>query len=481
MQYAFGSGSLFITPTGADGLGAAGPRRVGAVQGVSLDFSGSAKDARTGASRWSMQGARGAVRVQGKADFARFTADGFNALFFGGPPPTPGMTRTRVDEAHTIAAGAATADNDATFTGDLGVIGDDGAVYTRVAAGPVGAQYTMDGAGGYGFDAARNGARVAISYTYDDPASGFRIGVENRIIGRTPTFSLVLTEVLHGKAMTLTLPYCTAGKMAWNARPEDFTVPSFTFNAAADDSGLVGTWSMEEGADVPVLTPTIPTFWFSGGLIVEGSQPPVFSGNDRIVTHGPLDGLVNAYAEVNRRRKAGKYYAEVVVLSRSGLLSCTGDLRIIFKGVAWDTSSTAPQQFEIGLGANAAVNYHSRGGGTYFGPAMPMTETHPFTGNPRVATGAVIGVAIDTAARSIWVRYNGEWVGGGDPALGVLPSIVAPEATDSGMTIVLQMHGSSNTGASSWKINLATQHLAYPAPAGFRAWGDSDYTKNDAT
>lgn len=249
MQYVFGAGQLFIQPLGADSL-ATGPMQIAALQGVSLDFAFSAKALHGDGAHWPFAVGRGTGKIPIKAEYARFTAAGFNAMLFGAADPLPvGMTRTAADEPHTVAGGAVAATHAADFMEDLGVTdAAEGLIYTKVSAAPVGLQYTCDDAGGYGFNSSRNGQPVLINYTYDHAASGYRLAVNNRNMGHTPRFSAVLTGTFNGKAMTLTLNSCTAGKLSLATKSEGFTIPSFSFAAAADDAGVVGTWSMEEGA-----------------------------------------------------------------------------------------------------------------------------------------------------------------------------------------------------------------------------------------
>ncbi len=228
------------------------------------------------------------------------------------------------------------------------------------------------------------------------------------------------------------------------------------------------------------ITATIPSFNVPGGVIVSGAESPTFANSNRDVTLGPLTGLVNAYAETHRRRLGGKYYAEVKVVSRSGTFPCDGQIRIVFKTTTWPIGTTNSRNFTIGLMANPTVNYSDGLGSTVTGPSVPATETHPWTGNPMVATGAVIGMAIDTDARKLWVSYNGAWIGGGDPSAGTLPTMVAGNAINMGTTLVQYMFGSSGYHESAWRINLATPHLQYSAPSSFKAWGDADDENNDA-
>lgn len=248
MQYVFGTGLLYAQPEGAD-TGATTPQQVGALRGVSVDMGFNAKDLHGGP--WPLAIGRGTGKVACKAEFAQFTASGLNALFFGGAEPVAGSTRVEVEEAATITANAVTVAFAAGFDSDLGVVSSLPALtaYRRVAAAPGALQYTCnESTGVYGFGGS-NGLPVLISYMHDDAANGRRIDIGNRSIGHTPRFSAVLSETFNGKKMTLTLASCTSSRLSMSSKMEDFMVPAFSFSAAADDAGLVGTLSVEEGAN----------------------------------------------------------------------------------------------------------------------------------------------------------------------------------------------------------------------------------------
>lgn len=250
MQFVFGSGQLFAQPEGFDS-GANSPVLVGALRGVAVEMGFNPK-ALHGGGHWPLAIGRGTGKVPCKAEFAQFSADGFNTLFFGGPVPTTGCTRAATDEAHVIAGNAATPLHAGTFALDLGVTAQlpSGALFTRVASAPGAHEYTVDEeTGDYGFAPDTDGTAVRLSYLYADTSNGREITIANRTIGHTPRFSAVLTETFNGKAMTLTLPHCVASRLGFRSKANDFMVPSFSFGAAADDSGLVGTLSLEEGAD----------------------------------------------------------------------------------------------------------------------------------------------------------------------------------------------------------------------------------------
>ena len=243
-QYSFGTGVLYGRSLDNS---PATPVRFGALQGVSLDIAYTTKEL-YGQSQFPLAIARGTAKITGKADFAQFNAQALNDMFFGQANPATGETVTVNGEAKTVTANVVTATNNSAFTRDLGVIlASDGTVFTKVAAGPVGQQYTCNETTGvYTFNSTQNAANVKISYNYTDAANGKVITVTNQLLGTSPQFLAVFTEVYRGKKMTIVLNACMSSKLTIATKLEDFTIPSFDFQAFADDSDNIMTISLEE-------------------------------------------------------------------------------------------------------------------------------------------------------------------------------------------------------------------------------------------
>jgi hypothetical protein len=248
MQYSFGSGVLYgrsltsNTPT---------PVRFGALQDVSVDFQFNQKEL-YGSKQFPIAIGRGTGKIAGKANFAQFNAQTFNDLFFGLSNPSTGSVRTAVEEAQTVTANQVTATNGANFVADMGVVlASDHSVYTRVAASPVGQQYTCNETTGvYTFNNSQNAAAVLISYTYNDGANGKKINITNQLLGASPQFMVVLTESFtkgsSTKKLTMVLNACMSSKLTLATKLEDFTIPAFEFQAFADDSDNIGSFSLDE-------------------------------------------------------------------------------------------------------------------------------------------------------------------------------------------------------------------------------------------
>jgi len=242
-QYSFGSGLLFGRNLQNS---PATPVRFGALQDVSIDISFSVKEL-FGQSQFPLAIGRGTGKITGKANFAQFNAQAFNDLFFGLTNPATGSQVTVSSESKSVVSNAATATNNATYLRDLGVtLNSDGSVLTRVTSGPTAAQYTVnESTGVYGFNLA-NATVVLLNYQYTDASNGKLITISNQLLGNAPTFLAVFTETFQAKKFTMVLNSCMSSKLALATKLEDFTIPSFDFQAFADSSGNLGTMSQEE-------------------------------------------------------------------------------------------------------------------------------------------------------------------------------------------------------------------------------------------
>lgn len=244
MQYSFGSGVLYgrsLTNTPAT------PVRFGGLQGVTLDFSFTTKQL-FGQYQFPIALGRGTGKITGKADFAQFNAQAFNDLFFGYSNPSTGEVKTAVGEAATVSANTVTVTNAANFSQDFGVVrASDGSVYTRVSSSPTGLQYSCNETTGvYTFNSSQNNVAVAVSYTYADSANGKKITITNQLLGNSPQFIAVFTETFNGKQQTLVLNACMSSKLSLTTKLEDFTIPAFDFEAFADASNTIGSFSLDE-------------------------------------------------------------------------------------------------------------------------------------------------------------------------------------------------------------------------------------------
>ena len=242
--YSFGSGVLYGVNTSS---AIATPVRFGALQDVSVDFSFTVKELH-GSYQFPLAIARGNGKVTCKAKSAQINGATMNSIFFGLTSAT-GKQAVSVDEQSAIAA-TVTAANGATFVQDLGVQNaTSGLFMTKVASAPAAGQYSVVVATGvYSFAAADVTAAfpVRINYSYGVVATGNKIVITNQLLGTTPLFAAAFTTTYLSKACTFTFPQCTASKLTFATKLEDFVIPEFDFSVFADATNTIGTLSFDE-------------------------------------------------------------------------------------------------------------------------------------------------------------------------------------------------------------------------------------------
>lgn len=245
-QYLFGTGDLFTTAQ--DG---SVPAKFGALQDVTVDLSGDVKQL-FGQYQFPLDVARGKSKVEGKAATGDVDVTSFNTFYFGGTPST-GQTLRANNEAHPIPATPGpytiSATHAADFVQDLGVYNaTTGAPLQQVATSPATGQYSVNSdTGVYTFAAADEGDPVLLNYLYED-SSGNTLVIENALMGLTPKFRLILTQLYGGKTFTMTLFSCVAEKLSLPIKQDDYTIADFSFQAQADAAGRIGTISTTGGA-----------------------------------------------------------------------------------------------------------------------------------------------------------------------------------------------------------------------------------------
>lgn len=244
-QYQFGVGNLYYTP-----VGGGAPVAFGAVQDVSVDFSGDTKSL-YGQSSFPLDVARGKVKIEGKASFGQLNLNLYNSLFFG-QSVAVGQSVQAFNEAGAIPSTTPftlTAANGATFKQDLGVFfASNGQALKQVATTPSAGQYTVSAAGLYTFSTTDSGKAVVLNYLYGDATNGQTLTVNNPLMGSMPTFQLTLSSVTKGSSSVLTLLCCTSTKLSLPFKQEDYLVPQIDFQAQDDGSGRVFTWSQTAAA-----------------------------------------------------------------------------------------------------------------------------------------------------------------------------------------------------------------------------------------
>jgi hypothetical protein len=236
-QYVFGTGDLFFT-----GLAGQAPLKIGALQDVSVDFSSDVKQL-FGQNQFPLDVARGKTKIEGKAASGNVDITSFNSFFFG-QTTAAGETVRAINEAGTVPAMTmytVTVDNAADFVQDLGVYyADTGEALTQVVSMPTIGQYTVSDAGVYTFAAADASKDMLFNYLYEDAASGNTLIINNQLMGTTPKFRLVLSQLYNGQTFTLVLYSCVAEKLSLPLKQDDYLIADFSFQAQANAAGVLG-------------------------------------------------------------------------------------------------------------------------------------------------------------------------------------------------------------------------------------------------
>jgi hypothetical protein len=244
-QYAFGSGTLIGKRTDVANTP---PALLGTLESVSLDFDRKI-ELLLGQYNMPVAAGGGEFKIAGKAKYARLQATQINNLFLGQTLTANSMLEMTTGESDTVASGAVTVANSATFGEDYGVFyASSGAQFAPVASSPAQGQYSV-ASGVYSFNTADNGAAVLIYYTYT-VASGNKISLANQLTGPLPTFEISLKETFNyfgvAKDLVVKLNACVSPKLSLPFANQKFTVAEFDFQAIADASNNIGTISLSE-------------------------------------------------------------------------------------------------------------------------------------------------------------------------------------------------------------------------------------------
>lgn len=236
-QYVFGTGQLFATP-----VGGGAPLRFGALQDVNVDFSGDIKQL-FGQYQYALDVARGKTKIEWKASTGNVDVNAFNQIFFGQTVQTGEQLTQVINEAGAVPAMTTytvTAAHGANFIMDLGVyLAATGLPLKQVASTPGAGEYTVSIAGVYTFNVAQASANVLLNYLWEDAATGGSLAVSNQLMGNTPKFQLVLSQLYEGKTFTLLLYSNVADKLTLPLKQDDYLLADLSGQAFADAANRV--------------------------------------------------------------------------------------------------------------------------------------------------------------------------------------------------------------------------------------------------
>lgn len=251
MQYVFGSGNMWATPT-LDISGAAvvnpTPIKFGVLQDIAVDISGDLKEL-YGQLQFPMDVARGKSKISIKAKAAQINVENFNNIFFGQTLVT-GQVLDYTDQTGTAIPTTPftvtpTPPGSGVFSANLGVMDSNGIYYTLVAGTPTTGQYSIT-AGAYLFAVADTGKTVFIDYQYTLSAAGKKVVITNQQMGTAPVFQVDLLMRNKGKSLIWSFPQCLSTKLSMATKQDDYSIPEFDISAFANAAGQVLTISANE-------------------------------------------------------------------------------------------------------------------------------------------------------------------------------------------------------------------------------------------
>lgn len=236
-QYVFGTGQLYTTPVGG-GV----PLRFGALQDVSVDFNGDIKTL-FGQYQFPLDAARGKTKIEWKASSGNVDVNAYNTLFFGQTVAEGDELVQAFNEPGTVPAMSTytiTVDNGADFYMDLGVyLASDATPLTQVASMPGPLEYTVSNAGLYTFNVAQASAAVLINYMWENASAGGSLEIGNQLMGNTPKFQMVLSQLYEGQTFTLILYSAVAEKLSLPLKQDDYLIADMSGQCFADAANRV--------------------------------------------------------------------------------------------------------------------------------------------------------------------------------------------------------------------------------------------------
>lgn len=236
-QYVFGTGQLFSTP-----VGGGAPLRFGALQDVSVDFSGDIKQL-FGQYQYALDVARGKSKIEWKAGAGNVDVAFYNSIFFNQTVEEGDELVQIFNEVGAVPAMSTytiTVAQAADFYLDLGVYyAASGLPLKQVVSGPAAGEYTVSASGVYTFAAADASAAVLLNYMYEKTATGGSLEIANNLMGAAPRFQLVLSQLYDGKQFSLILYSNVAEKLSLPLKQDDYLIGEINGMAQADAANRV--------------------------------------------------------------------------------------------------------------------------------------------------------------------------------------------------------------------------------------------------
>jgi hypothetical protein len=250
MQLNFGVGTAIGKRTD---IANAKPSFLGVLQDLEIDIAVTLKEL-TGQYRMPVDVAPAAMKVTGKAKFARIQGASVNNLLLGQTETDNAGIDMAVAETFSVPESSPytyTTTNGSKYIEDLGVFYASGAQLQPVATSPAQGQYIpgVAGTGTLTFAAADEGAAMVTYYSYS-ATSLVQLSLANQLMGTGPVFELQAKQdyFVQGveKKLVLKLNACRGSKWTLPFKNSDYTIQDFEFTAFADASNNWGTFAFSE-------------------------------------------------------------------------------------------------------------------------------------------------------------------------------------------------------------------------------------------
>lgn len=246
-QKIFAAGRFWGVPTTSNPT----PSPFGLAQDIAIDFKRDLKKL-YGLNQFPADAASGPMSITGKVSMGTIAGRMVNNLLLGGSLST-GQLPWIAEESATIAGttlgnGSFTVANAAGFQTDLGVKGStSGIPFTRVSTGSITSsqQYSVSTAGVYSFSSLEGNVAMKASYLYTT-TGGQTVSMTNQPMGKIGEFAATAAFLWNNEKATLQLNKCMASDYGIATKIDDYTKPTFGFEAFADDSDILGTYSFAE-------------------------------------------------------------------------------------------------------------------------------------------------------------------------------------------------------------------------------------------
>lgn len=245
-QKVFGAGRFYGTAISTAAVKT--PTPLGVAQDIAIDFKRDIKKL-FGQNQFPVDVSAGMASVVGKVTNGVLNARAFNDLLIGGSLST-GQIPNQVNEAMVITTGSTTytSTNGAGFVTDLGIYGaTDGVPLVKASTAAVltAGQYAVSTLGVYTFSSLDARTSLYASYLYST-VGGQTSSMINQPMGRTGGFTSVVALLWGTEKATISFNNCISSDFGFATKLDDYTKPTFGFEAACDANDILGTFSFAE-------------------------------------------------------------------------------------------------------------------------------------------------------------------------------------------------------------------------------------------